>query len=163
MNYQIFSLVIIVSIPFCIEFPNIDDNSIFPTLETNQVDRDREEFKEVDRLFGLNQSIQQTTVTLDATALRQPHILTVATPNVTAELTGDIKLDGKVIQTLNKHSTQINLSPFLAKGRHRVAISGNYYPANSLVKVEFIGLNTQVVQNISGSGQINQILVIDVR
>ena len=108
------------------------------------------------------EQIQETEISLNASDLKQPHILRITTLTSATKLTGQIKLDGKVIKTLRNNKTQINLSPHLTKGRHKIKISGRYTPANSSVKVEFTGPSTQVNQQTSGSGDMGQTLIIDV-
>ncbi|HBE19984.1 MAG TPA: hypothetical protein DEG17_02465 [Cyanobacteria bacterium UBA11149] len=109
------------------------------------------------------QELQQSTISLNLSDLKQPQILQITTPRSTTELSGQIKIDGKAIQTLSNKGTEINLSPYLTRGRHIVEISGNYSPSSSSVKVEFTGTNTQNTQQTEGSGEINQILIINVR
>lgn len=115
-------------------------------------------------VMGVNLNIQETTVSLDAGDLKQPYILRVRIANANPRLiTGEIKLNNRVIKSLSNNQIEINLSPLLSIGTHKVEISGKYNPANSAVKVELLGGQTQVTQETSGSGTINQILIINVR
>ncbi len=115
-------------------------------------------------VMGVNLNIQETTVSLDAVELKQPYLLKITISDINTELiAGEIKLDNRVIKSLNNSHIEINLSPLLSTGIHKVEISGKYRPANSTVKVELLGSQTQVSQETSGSGTINQILIINVR
>lgn len=115
-------------------------------------------------VMGVNLNIQETTVSLDAVDLKQPYILRVSIANANPRLiAGEIKLNNRVIKSLSNNQIEINLSPLLSIGMHKVEISGKYNPANSQVKVELLGGQTQVTQETSGSGTINQILIINVR
>jgi len=111
--------------------------------------------------YDVQQESQQTRINLSSDSLRKPHILKVSTPTAGEQLTGQIKVDGRVVQSLKNNSTQINLSHLLSQGTHKIEILGNY-PENSSVQVEFSGPNTQVVQQTAGSGTIRQILIVDV-
>ena len=108
--------------------------------------------------FWENEQVQETTIDVNAANLRQPHILTISSS--TRSLTGQIKLNGRVLKNITNRDIRINLSPHLRSGENTIEISGNYSPANSSVKVEFIGPNTQVNQQTGGSGKINQLLMI---
>ncbi|AFY76482.1 MAG: hypothetical protein IGR93_01035 [Hydrococcus sp. C42_A2020_068] len=110
----------------------------------------------------IQQQMQQTTITLAAEQLRHPHFLRVSTSTTGTQLTGQIKLNGKVIQRLN-NNTKINLSRLLTRGKHAIEISGRYRPAGNSVQVELIGPNTQSLQQIGGSGYLNQRLIIEVK
>lgn len=105
-------------------------------------------------------SVQRTSITLSAGALRQPCQLTILAPD--ANLTGHIKVDGKAIRVL-KGSTSFNLSPYLSKGVRTVEISGKYSSANAPIQVKLSAVGTQVSQQTSGNGELNHLLVITVR
>jgi hypothetical protein len=73
-----------------------------------------------------------------------------------------IKINGKVVQKIPKNNARINLAPFLKKGKNIVSISSSYTSIDTSIKVEFSGINTQIGQETSGSGSLEQILAIDV-
>jgi uncharacterized protein YxjI len=110
----------------------------------------------------IEQQTQETTISLKADALRHPHFLTINPSTKGTQLTGDITLDGKLLQRLN-NSTTINLAPRLTRGKHAIKISGKYYPIRDSIQIEFIGPNTQVNQETGGSGYLNQTLIIEVK
>jgi hypothetical protein len=99
-------------------------------------------------------------MTLAAGALKQPCQLTILAPG--ANLTGQVKVDGKTIRVL-KGSTSFNLSPYLSQGIRTVEIGGQYSPATPPIQVKFSAAGTQVSQRISGSGKLNHQFVITVR
>jgi hypothetical protein len=120
--------------------------------------------------FNVNQTIntkqlQQISINLSVNNLQQANILKITKVNNLASgyLKGEIKLGGRTIKTITGNSTEINLSPFLKKGNNILEILGSCSPSNSSIKVEFIGHNTAISQQNSGTGKINYQLIIDVR
>jgi len=111
---------------------------------------------------GQSMQTQETAITIDSASLAQPYTLSLSTSQG-AQLTGQITLNGRVIQELKDNQASLNLSSLLSKGRQEIKISGNYQPVNSSVKVEFLGPGTQVTQLASGNGILNQTLIIDVQ
>ncbi|MCP2731137.1 hypothetical protein [Limnofasciculus baicalensis] len=98
----------------------------------------------------IDNQIQQTTINLNSADLNQPHLLKISTNPAKTTLTGQIKLDDKIIQTIKNNYTEINLSPQLAPGKHTIEISGNYNPTNATVQINFTGTNTQITHQILG-------------
>lgn len=113
------------------------------------------------RVSSTQQSTQRTSITLAAAALKQPYQLTISAPGL--QLSGQIKVNGQVIQTLKGARTSFNLAPYLSKGTKIVEINGHYSPMNAPVKIEFSGTGTRVLHQTSGNGRLNQILAIVVR
>lgn len=107
-------------------------------------------------------SQRQDSVSFSSTAKQQPYILSVAA-NTPTQVTGQIFLNGVVVQELQKNNTSINLSPLLSKGKQKIEISGSYKPASSSVFVNLSGPGTEVTQQTGGSGRLAQTLIIDVR
>ena len=106
---------------------------------------------------------QQTTgISVNSNALNIPHILSIKTTDNT-QINGEVTVDGVVIKKLQGSQISFNLSPYLEKQIKKVEISGKYKPASSSVKIEFSGPNTNVTQQMSGNGKLNQTLVITVR
>ncbi len=105
---------------------------------------------------------QKTAVSINSANLKVPHILRITTPANT-KLTGQVAINGVAIKKIQSSQFSLNLSPYLANGTKTVEISGNYQPKSSEVKIEFSGSGTQVNQQMSGSGRLNQTLVITVR
>ncbi|MEA5510357.1 hypothetical protein VB715_11335 [Crocosphaera sp. UHCC 0190] len=107
-------------------------------------------------------SIQSTSIEINANELSQPLWLTIRTSNE-ANLQGQIKLNGQVIQGLSGQGSQVNLSNYLRRGEQEIVITGNYSPADASVMIELNGNNTQVSQQTSGNGFLNQQIRIGVR
>jgi hypothetical protein len=112
---------------------------------------------------AVSQQIQETAINLSATELKQPHILSIGTSQMLTQITGDIKLNDKLIKKLSGTSARINLAPKLKIGNNIIVISGKYSPASASVNVEFTGPHNRVSQQIAGNGSIDQILVIKVQ
>lgn len=120
--------------------------------------------------FNVNQTIntkqlQQISINLSLNNLQQANILKITKVNnlTSGYLKGEIKLGGKTIKTITGNTTELDLSPFLKKGNNILEILGNCSPINSSIKVEFIGNDTAVSQQNSGTGKINYQLIIDVK
>ncbi|MEA5595230.1 hypothetical protein [Rivularia sp. UHCC 0363] len=104
---------------------------------------------------------QRGTVSFSAANLSQPHLLKIETS--ATKLSGKIVVNGKVVKNLNNKTTEIDLSPYLSVGEHKVEISANYTPATSPIKVELNAPNSNVTQQTSGNGILNYQLDITVR
>lgn len=117
---------------------------------------------EINVLAQVNRQIQSARIDVSLNELNSPYWLSIYATN-TANLKGEVRLDGNVIQSLNSPSTIINLSPYLSRGEHQVIIRGNYAPTDSSVTVELRGKNNQVTQQTGGNGLINQVLMIKVQ
>ena len=109
----------------------------------------------------ISQSRQETSVDVDLADLRQPHILKVSSTN-NAYLTGNIKLNGKVIANLAGNGKEINLSSYLQKGVNVIDVSSQYSPIYATIKVEFSGPGTTVSQQTSGKGTLEQKIIVRV-
>lgn len=105
---------------------------------------------------------QTTVISVDSTNMSQPYILRISAPEGT-QLTGQVTLNGRVITELKDNQTEINISPLLSKGTQTIKISGTYQPAQSSVKIEISGPNTQLSQETSGYGILDQSLIINVQ
>ena len=110
--------------------------------------------------------VQSTTVSLDRADLSQPHILRVQGSSNNAPVRMErveVKMNGKVIKTIANNSLELNLAPMMKAGRYEVGISGTSPRIDNTILVNFTGKNTNVTQQFSGSGRINQKLIIDVQ
>jgi hypothetical protein len=108
-------------------------------------------------------SQQQTTgISLNANALRSPHVLSITTTTNT-RLTGKVMVDGVEVRKLQAGQTTFNLVPYLTKGDNKVEIVGEYRPVASNVSIKFSGPQTQVSQQVGGNGKLRQTLIITVR
>jgi hypothetical protein len=114
------------------------------------------------KAVAISQQTQETSINLSAADLRQPYILSISTSQAPTQITGEIRLNGRLIQKLSRTSARINLAPSLKVGKNVVAVSGKYSPANTSVNVEFSGPSTQVSQQMAGNGLIKQTLIIKV-
>ena len=110
--------------------------------------------------------IQFTRVGIELADLKRPHILRVgglmnqtAIPMTRVE----VKLNGKVIKTIQNSSLELDLAPMMTTGRYEVAISGTTAQRDATISLNFSGINTQVNQQSSGSGEIEQRMIINVR
>lgn len=97
---------------------------------------------------------QTNTLSLDSTALDQPHQLTVQA-EAGASLQGTIEINGDTQIPLTGSSISIDLSPYLTSARTKVVITGQYTPAHSNVTVGLNGPGTTVRQQTGGTGLIN--------
>ena len=147
------TVLLTTSIPVMSQMIKMNNNFVSTNTRSVSIVSDNSQVQE---------QIQETIISLNASELKQPHILSITPLTGTTQLTGQIKLDGRVIENLRNNKIEINLSPYLTTGRHEIEISGNYTPGNSSVKVEFTGPSTQVNQQTSGSGKLVQTLIIDV-
>ena len=105
---------------------------------------------------------QTSGISVNSNDLKSPHILSIKTTDNT-QMDGEVTVDGVVIKKLHGSQISFNLSPYLEKQTKKVEILGTYKPASSSVKIEFSGLNTNITQQMSGNGKLNQTLVITVR
>lgn len=105
--------------------------------------------------------IQRNSLSIDAASLRQPQILKINSSN--ANVRGEIKINGKVVRRLNSKRSEINLSPYLSRGKQKVEVSARYSPATASVSVEMKSSNNDISQQSSGSGTLNYTLDLDVR
>ena len=105
---------------------------------------------------------QQIILDLDVSDLKLSHLLEIsAAPGV--RLTGQVTVNGILIQELSSNWISINLSPYLRDGRQTVEISGRYRPARAAVQIEFSGPDTTIIQQTSGSGLLSHLLVFHIQ
>lgn len=110
--------------------------------------------------------IQSTTVGIDRADLSQPHILQVQASTNDAPIRMErvqVKINGRVVRTIANNSLELNLAPMMQSGRYEVEISGSSPRLEDTISVNFTGKNTKIAQQFSGTGQLNQIIVINVR
>jgi hypothetical protein len=110
--------------------------------------------------------VQSTSVSIDRVDLTQPHILRVQGSANDAPIRMqrvEVKVNGKVVRSVVNKSLELNLAPMLKVGRYEIEISGTSPRPDDTILVNFTGKNTNVTQQSSGTGVINQILVINVR
>lgn len=110
--------------------------------------------------------VQSTSISLDRADLTQPHLLRVrgSANNTPVRMERvEVKINGKVVKTIANKSLELNLAPMMKAGRYEVEISGTSPRLDDTISVNFTGKNTNVTQQFSGTGSIEQKLVIDVR
>lgn len=80
-----------------------------------------------------------------------------------AEITGEIWVDGVLVKTIRGNGTSLPLSPYLYRGKNTIEITGYYTPADSTIHVEVSGYSNTITHETSGSGTLQQTLILDVR
>jgi hypothetical protein len=109
--------------------------------------------------------IQSTSVSIDRADLTQPHVLRVqgSANNAPIRLQRvEVKVNGKVVKSIANNSLEVNLAPMMKTGRNEIEISGNSSQLEDTISVNFIGKNTNVTQQFSGTGIIKQMLVVNI-
>ena len=101
---------------------------------------------------------QRALVNLDAENLKLPYILTIDTS--AQQITGTVTAEDTEIKQINSDRTEFNLSPYLSVGTNTIKISAQYSPCSSEIKVQLLGLDTQIVQQTAGSGVLTYTLTI---
>ena len=105
-----------------------------------------------------NASYQQATVNVDSKNLGLPYILSVKI--LGTQLTGQVKVNGKVIKELNSNNNEFNLSPYLLLSKNTIEILAPCSPNLSFIEVELLGPDTKVVQQASGTGALRHTLIV---
>ncbi len=111
--------------------------------------------------YSTQEQVQSSTISISAATLAQPHILTVSVSK--GDMEGFIELNGKVLHYITDKDTRVDLSSHLLRGRNKLKIWGNYNFKNALVTVELSAPQTQVTQQTSNNGKLNQIIILEVR
>ena len=142
---------------------NINEDSVkINTDEVNIDSRNRTRHRERRSNRSAIAQQQETSIDINSADLNSPHILTINSDTDNLSLNAQIKLNGQLLKTLTK-STEINLSPLLKKGKNLINISGKYSPENATINVKLSGDSTQIDQQSSGSGILDQRLIIFVK
>ena len=110
---------------------------------------------------ALNSEQRQTnTVTIDRTDLDAPHQLTIAT---SANLSGEIVINGEAIAPLTAGTTTLNIAPYLTANRTTtIVVTGTYAPRNAAIRLTFEGPSIAISQQASGVGRLDYRLNLDV-
>jgi myo-inositol-hexaphosphate 3-phosphohydrolase len=108
-----------------------------------------------------NGQAQSTTISLDRADLRQPHILRVQGSGHMNRI--DVKINGKLVKSIANGSIELDLAPMMKIGSYQVEISGISDRSDDTISLTFTGANTNISQQSSGSGRIEQMLVINVQ
>jgi hypothetical protein len=112
---------------------------------------------------SINRQTQKTVISLSTAELRNPLMLRVNSAQSLTQVTGEIRINGRLFKKLSRIATQVNLAPYLKSGKNIVSVSGQYSPATAAIDIEFVSSNNHVSQRMAGSGTLNQILAIEVR
>lgn len=108
------------------------------------------------------QAERQQSPSLRSDRLSEPYRLTVETSG--RSLNATLKVNGTTIQTLTSLSETVNLSPYLsAAGQHKIEIVGYYSPATATAQIVLTGPGTQLSQQVSGRGTLDQTWQVLVR
>jgi uncharacterized protein YxeA len=105
-------------------------------------------------------SYQQTTLSLSAANLNQPHILSINSSG--NQLNGEITINGKAIKRFTNNKVEIDLSPYLSVGEQKIQISARYAPVGSAVNVQVSGPGTNIMQQTKGDGVLNSTINLSV-
>jgi hypothetical protein len=132
------------------------DVQSFTSIETNQQTNQRSQSSS-----NIQTNIQESTLSLNSTNLNQPQTLKINSSGT--GLKGEISINGKVVQRLDRNQSKINLSPYLSTGTQKVEIKANYTPASADVSVEIEGSGSNISQQTSGSGTLNYTLNLTVQ
>ena len=112
---------------------------------------------------ALSQQLQETRINLSSVDLKQPNFLSINLSESTRYMTGEVRLNGRLIKKLSQNSAQIDLAPALKRGNNRVTVFGKYSPASGSVNLDFSGPHNQISQEMAGSGLIKLVLLIVVQ
>ncbi len=103
---------------------------------------------------------QTNTVTVARADLSEPHLLTIET---SAELSGDIIINGDHVAELTKDITQLDIAPYLTeRNTTAIAIKGAYFPHSAGVRLQFDSPSLAISQQMSGVGRIDYQLNLEV-
>ena len=113
-------------------------------------------------LLARSVQVQSTSFNLDASELKAPLLLTVKSTAAGGSLSGSIKLNGKTLGSLSKDKTEVDLAKHLSRGQHKIEVLGSYTPSNAGVEISLVSDSSEISQAMSGSGQIHQIITLDI-
>jgi hypothetical protein len=133
------------------------------TSQMTDLDADQPQTSLTRMASSRSTSVQQSSITLDREDLQDAYTLSIRPSRDATQLIGTIKLNGKTLKALKAGKTQINLSPYLSKGRHKLEITGRYRPLDASVEISLEGPGNETTQEVGGSGIVNQIILINVQ
>ncbi|WP_013323913.1 hypothetical protein [Gloeothece verrucosa] len=145
MSIRLFALATLCTATLAAAFPLLTQDTVVADISLNK------------------QQTQETSISLNSEDLKSPHLLIINASVQSTRLRGYIELDGKRLLNFDRDGIEINLSPSLKPGQHKLKILGQYEPADASVTVRFEGINTEISQQVSGNGSLNQTIIIDVR
>ena len=103
---------------------------------------------------------QSNIMTLDRANLNKPHELVVTT---SANLEGQIEIDGEVVTSLDRRTTTLDVAPYLSAAKTtRINVTGTYSPSTASVTLQFEGPGVSMSQQSSGSGRLEYQLNLEV-
>jgi photosystem II stability/assembly factor-like uncharacterized protein len=110
--------------------------------------------------------VQSTVVSVERADLTQPHLLSIqgSTNGAPSRLQRiELKVNSKLVRSIVNNSLELNLAPLMKVGRNEIKISGTSLHSEDTILVNFTGKNTKVTQQFSGTGTIEQTLIINVQ
>ena len=103
---------------------------------------------------------QPHTVTIDRVARSEPHILLM---KASAELSGDIIINGDRVAALTANTTRLDIAPYLTDSSNTsIVIRGTYFPHGARVQLQFDSPSLAITQHMSGSGSVDYQLNLEV-
>lgn len=114
--------------------------------------------RQSDRPFRQSRVLRSASVA--ANRATQSHMLAVETTG--RSLNATLKVNGRTVKSLTRLSETINMTPHLSSGQNTIEISGSYSPASASTRLSLSGPGTQMTQQVSGGGRLNQTLSISV-
>jgi hypothetical protein len=145
---------------------NINDQSIKINSDDVRLDsknKNRHRERRNNRSSIAQRQQQETIVDINYKDLNSPHLLIISSSDSeNPRLNVEIKLNGQLLKNITK-STEINISSLLKKGENIINVSGKYIPEDATINVKLSSDSTQIDQTSSGSGILDQTLIIFVK
>jgi hypothetical protein len=110
--------------------------------------------------------VAMSTISFNRADLSKPQILRVygMLDNSLVPLERvEVKINGKIIKTIAGGSLEMNLAPMMTAGRYEINVSGKSAKLDTAISLYFIGTHVKVDRKSSGTGKIEQKLIINVR
>ncbi len=114
------------------------------------------------RLIADSYQLQESAISLDLDELHKPVILKIESHRASGKITGDIRVNGRLIQSLSRSQAGIDLSKYIHRGKNTIEIIGVYYPRDSDIEISVESDLSKMVQETSGNGKLNQRIVLNV-
>jgi hypothetical protein len=111
--------------------------------------------------LSVSSSYQNTAITVKAEKLKEPHVLLINFNG--SKVQGEIVMNNKVIQKFDDNKLEINLSPYLERGKQVLQVKGKYEPASSTVNLELNSPENNTIQQSSGTGTLDYQLTLNVQ
>lgn len=122
----------------------------------------RIEISQNPKLLAESYQLQRSAMSLGFDELHKPVILKIGSHRNSGKITGNIKINGRLIQSLSRSQTRVDLSKYIHRGKNTIEIIGVYYPGNSDIEISVESDLSKMVQETSGNGKLNQMIVLNV-